>query len=84
VIPKIFGTVGLFFDIIGAFLVAIEVVKVYRGSLTRGILNDTWADSSKPAPEYVQFEKQKHRWMKAGLIFLVSGFIMQIIAIWIK
>lgn len=51
--PKIIGTIGLCFDIIGACLVAIEVVKVYRGHLTASV-NDTWHEIGKPTAENIR------------------------------
>ncbi len=78
---KVVGTIGLSFDIIGAILVAIEVVKVYRGKIM-GTVDDTWLELGQLTPEFIEHEKQKRTWMKFGLFFLVSGFILQIIAIW--
>jgi hypothetical protein len=81
--PKIIGTIGLCFDIFGAFFVAVEVVKVYRGNMT-GSVSDTWFDLGKPTPAYKAFETRKRIWMGTGLVLLFLGFLLQIAAIWMK
>lgn len=80
---KIIGSIGLVFDIVGAIFVAYEVVNVYRGSIT-GTINGTWNGLGEPTTEYKEFESKKHKHMKIGLAFLIIGFILQIIALWIK
>ena len=77
---KILGTIGLVLDIIGAILVAFEVVKVYRGQIVSNLIYG----NLKPAEKFKEYENKKHRMMKIGLCFLIVGFLMQIIAIWIK
>jgi len=47
---KIIGTIGLLSDMVGAILVAIEIVKVFRGPITSGI-RGTWNDMGEPTPE---------------------------------
>jgi len=79
---KIINSFGLIYSLIGAVLVAIEVVKVYRGSITGTIIR-IWGEMGKPTPEYRTFEKQKHTYMKIGLGYLITGFLLQILAIWI-
>lgn len=74
---KVVGTIGLSFDIIGAFLVAVEVVKVYHGNIS-GTVDGPMGKFGKRTPEFEEHEKQKRTWMKFGLFFLVSGFILQI------
>jgi hypothetical protein len=83
---KVVGTIGLVFDIVGAVLVAIEVVKVYRGPISGG--NGSWKEVGvgKQTPEYEQFEKEKRKLWPIGLACIVFGFILQIVAValWIK
>ena len=81
--PKVIATVGLTFDMIGAVLVAIEVVKVYSGEITGG-MEALMIDMGKPTPEFKQFEKKKRTWMTVGLVFLLLGFGLQIVSIWMK
>jgi hypothetical protein len=78
--PKLIGTVGLVFDMVGAILVAIEVVRVYRGQIT----SITMGTAGKPTPEFKKYEGKKRKWMGVGLIFLLLGFLLQIIALWMK
>ncbi len=80
---QIIGTIGLLCDIIGAILVAVEVVSVYHGDIT-GTMNDAWETHGKPTPEYKRFEKRKRKIMGVGLVFLLTGFSLQIVALWIK
>ena len=78
--PQLVGSIGLMFDIIGAIFVAIEVVAVYRGSLT----GSTWKTINKPNEEYVSHEKRKRKFMAVGLGFLLLGFLLQIVALWME
>lgn len=78
-------TVGLLCDIIGAVLVAIEVVKIFKGPTTidiggAGTIGGGFVP--KANPEYENHEKEKHRIMKAGLVFLILGFSLQILGAW--
>jgi hypothetical protein len=78
-------TIGLFCDMIGAVLVAIEVVKVFREPTTIDIGGSgTIAGGFMPAvnPEYVKHEKEKHWFMKCGLGFLLFGFMVQGFGAW--
>ena len=77
---------GLIFDIIGAWLVACEVVVQYKGE--RFISPQTtvadMTDTSKlpeatEHPQYKLYEIEKYRKMKCGLAFLTIGFILQMI-----
>lgn len=84
-IDKIINSAGLICDLIGAWLVAWEVVKQYHGSKL----------SPRPGPQfpgvspvsenskYRKYEKQKYFKMKIGLGFLTIGFILQILSNWI-
>lgn len=78
-------TAGLCCDILGAVLVAIEVVKVFKGPTTidiggAGPIGGGFVP--KVNPEYEKHEKEKHRIMKAGLAFLIIGFSLQILGAW--
>ena len=69
-------------DIVGAVFVAIEVVNVYKGRITSSV-DGTWKDLGKPTSEYLEHEINKRNWMRIGLIFLLSGLILQILALWV-
>ncbi|MBW2621510.1 MAG: hypothetical protein JRD68_01270 [Deltaproteobacteria bacterium] len=81
-ISQIIGTIGLSCDIFGALLVAIEVFRIYRGELT-GTIEKTWQDLGKPTFPFLKFEKQNRRVMATGVGFLVVGFLLQIVALWV-
>ena len=79
-------SIGLIFDIIGAWLVACEVVVQYKGE--RFISPQTtvadMTDTSKlpeatEHPQYKLYEIKKYQKMKYGLAFLTIGFILQMI-----
>jgi hypothetical protein len=81
----IINSIGLFSDIIGAFFVSSEVVKEFKGKKFNEIdvgnahLNGG-DDLIRESPEYQSFEKNKYTNMKIGLVFLVIGFLLQIIS----
>ncbi|GMR18714.1 MAG: hypothetical protein BMS9Abin33_1149 [Gammaproteobacteria bacterium] len=82
---QIITTVGLLCDIAGAFLVAIEVIKVFRGPTTidiggSGSINGGFIP--KVNPDFEKHEQEKHYYMKFGLVFLVVGFILQGVGLW--
>lgn len=82
-IDKIVNSAGLICDLIGAWLVAWEVVKQFHG---KKIIDDGVQCGASPATEsneYIEWEKTKYYRMKIGLIFLTTGFILQIISNWI-
>ena len=81
----IITTIGLVCDIIGALLVANEVVRVFRGPTTidiggSGSINGGFIP--KPNPAFEAHEIRKRRTMKVGLGFLVIGFVLQGVAAW--
>ena len=77
---------GLACDLIGAVLVATEVVNQFRGQqFSRGpAYPPDVGPVSLPAPhetdEYDAWNARKFSNMKIGLVFLVGGFVVQIIA----
>lgn len=75
---KLINVIGLSFDIIGAWLVAIEVVKRYNGEKYKE--TDAPAGVAPVLPETDEFkayEKSRYLYMKIGLLFLTVGFILQ-------
>lgn len=78
-LPQIITTLGLVFDIVGAWLVAAEVYKTYEGPLVMG----TWGGIGNKDPEYAEYEKGKIKTMKWGLYALIIGFILQGIGTWL-
>lgn len=78
---KIIGTIGLSCYIIGAILVPIEVVKIYRSRITAGWDDEPMNKLEEPISAYKKFEKEKHIIMVVGLCFLFLGFVLQIVAL---
>lgn len=77
-------TIGLLFDILGAILVAYEVVRKFDGiQFVVGNTYATLADPPKKTKEYIRWEIMKYRFMVAGLVALLLGFVLQIAATWI-
>jgi hypothetical protein len=79
--------IGLIFDMVGALLVAWEVVQQYNGSKiapfkTGEMLVDAKEQEGLVSehPLYKQYEARRYRNMKWGLACLAIGFIFQIVA----
>ena len=74
--------IGIFFDIIGAFLVATEVINKFHGRQYGGSM--MFDSSFMPPPpltaEYKKWALLKERKMTIGLFCLTLGFCLQIIA----
>lgn len=82
-IARSINSIGLFLDIIGAWLVAIEVVKQYRGIKYRE--QKTWEDMAsnpKESQGYENWKMRNHRWMLLGLVLLTVGFLLQVVSNW--
>jgi hypothetical protein len=83
-IPKIVNSIGLVLDIIGAWLVAIEVVKQFRGC--KYSERRTWAqlvEGAKESEEYENWQILNHKWMLGGLVLLTIGFLLQLASNWL-
>jgi hypothetical protein len=78
--------IGIFCDIIGAFLVASEVVRQFHGEKYRSSAQMSFDSSyviTQPAQESEEFQAwdlKKYRHMKFGLAILTVGFLLQIFA----
>lgn len=78
--------VGIACDIIGAFLVASEVVRQFEGKKYRGSAQPSFDSSfvitqaAQETDEFQAWDAKKYRNMKFGLVFLTSGFLLQIFA----
>lgn len=82
----VLGTIGLTADIAGAWLVAIEVVRVFREPTTVDIgASGTFGGGFVPAvnPAFERHERRKRRIMAWGLALLTFGFVLQIAALWL-
>ena len=78
------STFGLVLDIIGAWFVAWEVVRQFKGKMIPTPAESPLAGSTEPTPEYQEWEKRKYQRMKIGLFFLTAGFLLQILGVWLK
>ncbi|BAV32429.1 hypothetical protein SCL_0105 [Sulfuricaulis limicola] len=84
-ISQIITTIGLACDIVGALLVANEVVRVFREPTTidtGGSGHFGGAFQPTINPTFEQHEKKKHHIMKIGLVFLILGFVLQGVGAW--
>ena len=82
-------SVGLFFNMIGVCFVAWEVIKQYKGkkysSRDNNIIGGIDADRSPiNTAGYKKWTLVKYRYMRIGLILLLSGFGLQIVSNWIN
>jgi hypothetical protein len=74
--------VGIVFDIIGAFLVASEVVHQFKGKQFRDQFTFDPGIAFAP-PETDQYKSWAHlktRRMQVGLVCLVFGFLLQLVS----
>ena len=76
------NVVGIAFDIIGAFLVASEVVRQFRGKQYRDqfTFDRDVAFAPVETDQYKTWAHLKSRAMQFGLACLVLGFLLQMIA----
>jgi hypothetical protein len=75
------NTLGLVFDIVGAFFVSTEVIKQYHHN--KYVPPITWIELLSPqkeSEEYKIWEKDKYLRMRIGLYFLTGGFLLQILS----
>ena len=85
-VPQILNIVGITCDIVGAFFVATEVVKQFHGKPFKGHSGFSFDSSITIVPppaktdEFAKWEFKKYRRMRIGLVLLVFGFVLQIIA----
>lgn len=86
-LPAIVTTIGLVCDIVGALLVANEVVSVFNGPATIDVGDAGSINGSTrlvPNPEFEAHEKRKRKIMKCGLGLLLVGFLLQGIGTWLS
>jgi hypothetical protein len=84
ILSKSINSIGLFLDIVGAWFVAWEVVRQYKGN-THGI-SMAFGDFVNPSPktkEYKSWVQNKYLKMKIGLGCLTIGFMLQIASNWV-
>lgn len=82
-LSQVISTIGLSLDIIGAYLVASEVVSQYKGHQLKPI--ETRCMQSEPpekTKEFTNWENIRYLKMKIGLALLIIGFLMQITGVW--
>jgi hypothetical protein len=84
-IPLI-NIVGICCDIVGAFFVATEVVRQFRGAKYKHgpayppSIGPVAPPPPKETEEFTAWDLAKYRNMKIGLAFLLLGFALQILA----
>ena len=82
---KLLNSAGLAMDIVGAILVANEVVRRFRGiRITVGQSWSTMTDPPQETEEFQSWSRRTFRIMRLGLISLVAGFILQALSNWVE
>ena len=82
-VAKIINSIGLVFDVVGAFLVAYEVVKQFKGRRYEESMAGAGVDPPpKETREFTSWESTKFKKMRRGLLFLILGFVLQMISNW--
>ena len=84
-LAPLLNIVGISCDIVGAFLIATEVVNQFNGQkFKRGPAYPPGLVVAPPPPtetdEFKAWDLAKYRYMRVGLIVLVLGFLIQIVA----
>ncbi len=95
-LQAITNSVGVIFDIVGAFFVATEVVDQFQGKkfkVTPGVARTDYMGSNRTpvvvgqkteeTDEYKGWELKKYWRMKVGLVFLALCFLLQLLSNWI-
>lgn len=81
-LPATLQISGLVCDMIGAVLVAVEVVNKFKGEQFKsGTGWDGLGKAPIPTDEYTKWFLLKNKVMLAGLIFLLAGFMLQIFGV---
>ena len=84
-LQKVLSAAGLFFDLVGAGLLAVDVVRRFHGIKLLALL--TYGDLSSPpkeSPEFKAWEKTNLRFNIWGLGFLLLGFGLQLLALFFQ
>lgn len=85
-LPAVVTSIGLLCDIVGALLVANEVVRVFNGPATIDVGDaGCFAGSTQlvPNPKFEAHEIKKRKIMKWGLGLLLVGFFLQGVGTWL-
>lgn len=88
-LAPLINSVGLVFELVGAFFVAYEVVQQFRGEkicvdsgwVTGPHIVDQEVDET---PDFHMWESKKYRSMKYGLLWLTVGLLLQLVSNWVK
>jgi hypothetical protein len=83
------NSIGILLDIIGAWFVAWEVVREYKGKkhdVSTGVAMGNWVvgQDVKETNEFKKWELNKYSKMRIGLALLTLGFLLQLASNWIK
>ena len=80
-----FSITGLGLDLIGALFIGYEVFKRFRGEVVQRKSGIEHVDVGIPeiTEDYQRWESRKHKVMAAGLAMLASGFVLQIIGVYL-
>lgn len=78
------STVGIGLDVVGAWLVGLEIVRkyngnMYTGTIQSGLINEP---AQKHTDGYDQFLGRQRLMMTCGLILITGGCILQILGTW--
>ena len=87
-IQAIINSIGIVFDIAGAWFVAYEVVQKFEGTKIN-VKGGTpfgmrvFGQKAEETEDFKNWESKKYNVMKWGLGFLTIGFLLQLISNWI-
>ena len=84
-VQKLLNSVGLAMNTVGAFLVATEAVRRFKGIKTR--LGQTYGTFLNPPEETEEFKawSKTNFWLSiSGLVLLFLGFLFQLASNWVR
>ncbi len=80
-LQKTLSSTGLLLDMVGAFLLAVDFWRKFKG--TKATVGKSWSTISDPPQETADFKKHikfNTNIAFAGLLFLMAGFLLQLLA----
>ena len=94
ILPKILSTTGLILDIAGAWLVALDLIRTFRGPrfeherpldeiFLLGLSKTIDGGPPEETEEFRRWDDKTRRFRKRGLVVLTFGFFLQALSNWV-
>jgi hypothetical protein len=79
-LANVLSSIGIVSVALWAVLVALEVVKEFRGEKFE---DSTWEKQHQPSSQWAKYERLRLSGMKYGLGLILFGSTLQLAAIWV-